>query len=568
MFSDLPKTYDEMKDWGFEQIKPYADQLMAMDITEDTVETWLIGFRELFERIEEIGQRAQVATTQDTTDEDANERYLNYNDNILPHILTIQKQLNEKLVQSGIVPDGMDIPIKKMKAEIELFCEENLPLFSKENNLATEYDRVIGAQTVEWDGEEITLSQLSPVFLEPNRERRETAWRLSYERSLQDRDELNNIWRRFLDIRKQIAKNAGMKDYRDYMWKSLKRFDYTPDDAMSFFDAIEDAVVPALERMMEKRRLAMGLDSVRPWDTSVDVQGRAALQPFKDVQILQDKSVDIFNSVDPELGNYVKIMRDESYLDLDNRKGKAPGGYCTYFPLANRPFIFMNSVGTHDDVQTMLHEAGHAFHAFSASELPYYQQMDVPMEFAEVASMAMELLAAPYLQEESGGFYTAQDAARARTEHLSELLYLWAYIAVVARFQHWIYTNIDDAYDPEKCDDAWESLWNRYIKGIDYSGLEKYKRFRWRKQLHIFQVPFYYIEYGLAQLGAVQVWANSLKDQPQALADYRKALALGGKVSLPDLFATAGAKFSTDADTLREAVNLLEKTLEDLESVQ
>jgi len=568
MFDNTPTTYDEIKDWGWDDFKPYADQLLATDITADNIDTWLTGYRQMVELIEELGQRSQVATTQDTTDEEANQRYLRFNDEILPNAMTVQNQLGKKLVDSGIVPDGMEVPLQKIKSEIELFREDNLPLISKENNLATEYDRIIGAQTVEWDGEEVTLNQLYPVFLETDRDRREKAWKLSFERRLEDRDALNDIWKRFLDIRKDIAKNAGMEDYRAYKWKQLKRFDYTPDDALAFFDAIEETVVPAVERLMDKRRQALGLDTLCPWDTQVDVEGRDPLRPFDDVQTLQDKSVDIFNTVDPQLGNYVKIMRDESYLDLDNRKGKAPGGYCTYFPLSKRPFIFMNSVGTHNDIQTMLHESGHAFHAFASGELPYAQQMDVPMEFAEVASMAMELLAAPYLSEDNGGFYSPADAARARIEHLVELPYLWAYIAVVARFQHWVYTHIDDAYDPEKCDDEWESLWDRYMKGLDYSGLEQYKRFRWRAQLHIYQVPFYYIEYGLAQLGAVQVWANSLDDQPQALADYRKALALGGTASLPDLFGTAGANFSFDTDTLRDAVNLIETTIDKLEAVE
>jgi len=569
MFENLPTTYDEIKDWRWDDFKPYADKLLAIDITDDNIDAWLTGYRQIFELIGELWQRSAVATTQDTTDEDANERYLRYNDEVLPQVMTVENQLNQKLVKSGIVLDGMEVPLQKIKADIELFREENLPLISRENNLGTEYDRLIGAQTVEWDGEEVTLAQLRPVFLEADRDRREKAFRLTFERRLQDRDALNDMWKRFLDIRKDIAKNAGMNDYREYMWKRLKRFDYTPDDALAFFDAIEEAVVPAAERIYEKRRQALGLDTLRPWDTNVDVKGRDPLRPFDDVQALQDKSVDIFNSVDPELGEYVRIMRDESYLDLDNRKGKAPGGYCTYFPLSNRPFIFMNSVGTHDDIQTMLHEAGHAFHAFSAStELPYAQQMDAPMEFAEVASMAMELLAAPYLSEDNGGFYTPADAARARIEHLAELPYLWAWVATVARFQHWVYTNIEDAYDPEKCDDEWESLFDRYMKGIDYSGLEQYKRFRWRAQLHIYQVPFYYIEYGLAQLGAVQVWANSLNNHTQTLQDYRKALKLGGAVSLPDLFETAGAKFALDTPTLQSTVDLIETTIDELEAVE
>lgn len=568
MFTTIPSSYDDIKDWRWADFKPYADQLLAQDITDDTIETWLKGYTQLNLLIDEVEQQTYVATTQDTTDEDANQRFMIYNDEILPEVMKIRNQLDKKWVASGLVPDGLDVSIRNIKGNLELYRDENLPLMSQENNLGTEYDRVLGAQTVEWDGEEITLSQLAPVFTELDRSRREEAWRLAFERRLQDRDTLNNIWTRFLDIRKTIAKNADMPDYRAYKWKELNRFDYTPDDALAFFDAIEDVVVPVVERILNKRKTQLGLDTLRPWDTSVDIQGRDPLRPFDDVQILKDKSVGIFNSIDPELGEFVRIMSDEGYLDLDNRKGKGPGGYMTYFPLSKRPFIFMNSVGLHDDVQTMLHESGHAFHGFDCSTLPYSQQCEPPMEFAEVASMAMELLAAPYLTEESGGFYSAADAARARIEHLSEIPYLWAYIAVVAGFQHWAYTHIDDAYDLDKCDEAWENLWNRFIKGIDYTGLEKYKRFRWRAQLHIYQLPFYYIEYGIAQLGAVQVWANSLNNHKQALADYRKALKLGNTATLPELFKTAGANFSFDANTLRDAVALIEKTINELEAIE
>lgn len=568
MFETLPSQYDEIKDWRWSNLAPYADQLLAQDITADTVDRWLRGYTQLSQLIDELEAQTYVATTQDTTDEEANQHFVTFNDEILPQAMKVRNQLDQKWVASGVVPEGMGVPIRNIKGDLELFREANLPLISKENNLGTEYARVMGAQTVEWDGEEITLNQLAPVFTELDRTRREQAWRLSFERRLQDRDTLNNIWTRFLDLRKAIAKNADMPDYRAYIWKKLRRFDYTPDDALAFFDAIEEAVVPAVERMMDKRKARLGLDSLRPWDTSVDTQGRDPLRPYDDVQVLKDKTVDIFNTVDPELGEYVRIMRDEGYLDLDNRKGKGPGGYCTYFPLSKRPFIFMNSVGLHSDVQTMLHESGHAFHDFSSAPLPYSQQHDMPIEFAEVASMSMELLAAPYLLEKKGGFYTPTETARARIEHLVSIPYMWAYTAVVASFQHWVYTHIEEAYDPDKCDEQWEIIWNRFIKGIDYTGLDKYKRFRWRNQLHIFVVPFYYIEYGIAQLGAVQVWAKSLDNHAQALADYRKALKLGGTVTLPELFETAGVKLAFDADTLRDAVALIERTIDELEAVE
>ncbi len=562
------RRYEDIKDWTWDDFAPLASDLLTTEVGAENIDAWLDGWTALIRLYYELGNRAFVDTTVDTTDEDAQARFQNYNDHIQPEFKRVEHQLNQKLVESGLAPPGMEIAIKRIRDGIELFREDNLPLLSAEQNLMTEYNRVIGAQTVQWEGEQLTLRQLQPVLSEPDRQRRERAWRALYERAAQDRDALNDIWTRFIDLRKEIAANAGLPDYRAYKWKELNRFDYSPADAQSFFAAIEEVVMPAYARIVEKRRKTLGLDALRPWDTQNDVSGREPLRPFSDVEALKDRTVDIFNAVDAELGGYVRLMRDEGYLDLDNRANKAPGGYCSYFPLSQRPFIFMNAVGLHGDVQTMLHEAGHAFHTFSDDHLPWAQQRDVSMEFAEVASMAMELLAAPYLTADKGGFYTAADAARARLEHLEDLLRLWCYIAVVASFQHWIYTNIDEARDPDKCDDVWESLWNRFTPVIDYSGLEAFKRFRWRMQIHIFCLPFYYIEYGLAQLGAVQVWANALRDHEQALAQYRRALTLGTTVSLPEIFETAGEKFAFDAETLRSAVELIESTIDELESLQ
>jgi oligoendopeptidase F len=273
----------------------------------------------------------------------------------------------------------------------------------------------------------------------------------------------------------------------------------------------------------------------------------------------------MFHRVDKQLGAYFDTMRQESLLDLPNRKNKAPGGYCTSFPATGRPFIFMNVVGLEDDVLTMLHEAGHAFHAFEQfNNLPYYQQMQIPMEFAEVASMSMELLAAPYLPEQEGGFYSKADTAKARIGQLEKLILFWSYMAVVDAFQHWIYENHDLARDTRNCDAKWRELYQRYIPSVDWSGLDDELMAIWYTQGHIFESPFYYIEYGLAQLGAAQVWANALKDQAKAVADYRKALALGYTVPLPQLYQTAGVKLAFDAATLGQSVELAEKTLNTL----
>jgi oligoendopeptidase F len=454
-----------------------------------------------------------------------------------------------------------------MRVEAEIYRESNLPLLNEEKKLANEYDEVIGAQTVEWEGREVTTTQLQPVYLSPDRSRREKAWRVSMERRLTDRQKLNGLWERLFDIRRRIAANADFGDYRAYRWKELLRFDYTPDDCAMFHRAIEQVVVPAARRIYEKRQIRLGLSSLRPWDLNVDPLGRQALKPYEAITELEDKVSAIFHRVDPELGEYYEIMRKKGLLDLENRKGKAPGAYCNSYDMSRLPFIFENAVGLHEDVQTLLHESGHAFHVFEEVQLPYYHQLPVGMEFAEVASMAMELLASPYLVESEGGFYSEKDAARARIEHLEESVTFWPYMAVVDAFQNWAYTHPEAATNPDNCDQQWAELYQRYMEGVDWSGLDEEMVTGWQRKLHIFEVPFYYVEYGLASLGAFQVWRNALQDQRAAVKAYRRALALGGTVPLPKLFEAAGARFAMDASMLQEAVSLAEEMIEKLEKV-
>jgi oligoendopeptidase F len=387
------------------------------------------------------------------------------------------------------------------------------------------------------------------------------AWRLAARRRLEDREKINELWKEFYASRQQLASNAGMNSYLDYRWQQMHRFDYTPADCETFRQAILEVAVPAATRVYQRRQERLGLDSLRPWDLSVDPLSRPPLRPFKDVDVLKAKTSTVFTHVDGELGQYFDIMIRENLLDLDNRKNKAPGGYCTQFPAARVPFIFMNSVGVHDNVQTLLHEGGHCFHVFESRHLPYYQQQDVGIEFAEVASMAMELLALPYIEQEYGGFYSPAEAARARAEHLEGCLLFWPYMAVVDAFQQWAYQNPLEAEKPSKCDAQWKNLWEQFIPGVDWSGLEDELVTGWHRKLHIFCYPLYYVEYGLAQLGAAQVWRNALEDQSEAVKNYRRALSLGGTEPLPELFRTAGAKFAFDASTLSAMVELLEENL-------
>ncbi|MEJ2598442.1 MAG: M3 family oligoendopeptidase [Anaerolineales bacterium] len=413
----------------------------------------------------------------------------------------------------------------------------------------------------------MTLKQLVPALQDADRAKREHVWRLGAERQLADRQAINDLWAELLALRLKIAANAGLPDYRAYRWREMLRFAYTPQDCISFHQAIEAVVVPAAERIYEKRRKRLGVERLRPWDLDLDPLGRPPLRPFQSISELERGAQRIFNHVHPQFGAYFPTMQHEGLLDLDNRKGKAPGGYCIDFPVAKRPFIFANAVGLHDDVQTLLHEGGHAFHAFESNHLPYYHQLQVPSEFAEVASMGMELLAAPYLARREGGFYSEGEAARARIEHLETSICFWPYMAVVDAFQHWVYLHPEQATDSHQCDIQWGSLWQRFMRGQDWSGLEAEMVTGWHRKLHIHQIPFYYVEYGVAQLGAMQVWRSALHDQNAAVKAYRQALSLGSTAALPDLYHTAGIKFTFDARTLEEVVRLAEETIQQLETI-
>lgn len=568
MFNSLPKTSQEFMQLPWSDIAPFYQELNRRKLTVSNVEQFLLDWTALSQLWHETYQRLYVGITVDTTDAAAERRYHAFLDEIYPSVQEAEQRLKEKFLASGLEPPGFEIPLKIMRAEADLFRQDNLPLLSQELKLAEEYEKIVGVQTVEWDGKELTLLQLQPFYQHPEREIRERAWRLAAQRQLADRQAINDIWVRAMKVRRQIAANADRPNFRAYIWQKRLRFDYTPEDCYRFHQAIEQVVVPAASRLYEKRRRRLGVERLRPWDLEVDPFNRPPLQPFKTIAELEDKTSAIFHRVDPALGEYFDIMRRENLLDLDNRKGKAPGGYCTDFLVIRRPFIFTNSVGVHDDVQTLLHEGGHAFHVFEASRLPYYQYFLFPLEFSEVASMGMELLASPYLALDHGGFYTPADAARARAENLERSLLFWAYMAVVDAFQHWAHLHPDQASDPANCDAQWAELWRRFMPGVDWSGLEQEMVTGWQRKGHIHTDPFYYVEYGLALLGAVQVWSNALEDQRAAVAAYRRALSLGYSVPLPRLFAAAGARFAMDAGALGKAVDLMLQAIEDLESQQ
>jgi len=563
MLEPLPESTADLLTWDWNQFEPLANELLARPLSAANSAEWLQDWSNWGAYLLELYNRLYLATSQDTQDFAAEQAYTRYVEQIYPASLAADQALKQKFIASGLEPAGFAVALRNLRAEMALYREQNLPLLSEEQKLCNEYDKITGVQTVLWDGEERTIAQLFTVYQETDRDRREQAWRLAAERQLYDRPALNELWARMLGVRQQLAVQTDLPDYRAYRWQQLLRFDYSPHDCHLFHEAIETEVVPVARQIYERRRQQLGVSVLRPWDLDVDVLGRAPLRPYQNITELKSRTAAIFHQVDDQLGAHFDTIVAEGLLDLENRKDKAPGGYCTDFPVVRRPFIFMNAVGVHNDVQTLLHEGGHAFHVFESHAIHLLQLLQVPMEFAEVASMSMELLASPYLAS-TGGFYSAADAARARVEHLENSLLFWPYMAVVDAFQHWAYENPAAAAEAENCDAAWTDLWQRFMPGVDWGGLEDVQATGWQRKLHIFTVPFYYVEYGLAQLGAVQVWRNALSDQAGAVARYRQALALGGSVPLRQLYQAAGARLAFDCAALAEAVSLMKSKVEEL----
>jgi len=465
MLPNLPSTPDALIAWIWPEIEPHYQDLESRPVSAANVEAWLADWSSVGERVEEMYARLAVATSVNTADKEADARMTAFLDHIYPNVMAADQRLKEKLLASGLEPDGFDLPLRNMRAEADLFREPNLPLLAEQQKLSIEYDKIFGAQTVGWDGEEVTLTRLAMTFRQPDRARREKAWRLKAERQLADRQAINELWQKFMDRRARIAANAGKPSFREYAWQQKLRFDYTPGDCKSFDKAIEEVVVPAATRIYQKRKQALALDTLRPWDLTDGWWGHPTpsadqppLKPFSTIGELKRGISAIFHHVDPVLGGYFDTLLAEGLTDLENRKNKAPGAYCTSFTSIRKPFLFVNAVGTHDDVMTTLHESGHSFHVFETAKIPYIQQLAVPMEFAEVASMGMELLASPYLRKVDGGFYSDSEAARARLEHLEGMILFWPFMAVVDSFQQWVYENPAAGANPSACDEKWAEL--------------------------------------------------------------------------------------------------------------
>jgi len=554
----VPNQID-LGDWN--QLLPLFENLRDREIhSAEDLEKWLYDLSELASCISEERALRYIGMTCHTEDSEKENAYLHFIENIDPKCQPFWHQLNEKYYnnphRANLPKDRYEVLDRNIAAEIEIYREENIPLQTEEKKKSQAYQKICGAMTVEFQGKEYTMPQMGKFLEENDRSLRKNAWEAVSNRRLRERAEIDSIYNTLVQIRHQIAQNADFKYFRDYAFLYYKRFDYTPKECEAFQQAVEEHVVPLMRQVNERRREQMGLDTLRPWDIAVDPKGRPPLRPFETSDQLCDGVERMLRHVSSDLADQFVEMRQSGDLDLDSRKGKAPGGYQYSLDERRRPFIFMNAAGLQRDVETLLHESGHAFHCLATRDEPLIDYRDSPIEFAEVASMAMELFAADAFTE----FYKPENAARAKRKHLEGILGILPWIARIDAFQHWIYTHPHHSTDERTA--QWLELDERYGSQLDWMGYENQREALWQRQLHLFVHPFYYIEYGIAQLGALQLWINFLDKPKETIDRYLKALSLGGSRPLPELFETAGAKFDFSAETINPLMNRVKEELD------
>lgn len=527
-----------------ESVSRVFDELLARqlhDLTE--LGAWLRDLSEFEAVLSEEGAWRYIRMTCDTRDEQASRRYQEFMNEVQPVVEERMDKLHRKLVAIPFVGElkepGYAVYLRGLREQVRIFRESNVPLQTELRNLAQEYSATIGAMNVEWKGELITLPKAGALLESTDRDDRETAFRLIAARRLQDREKLDGLYSRMLSVRQEVAKNAGFVNYRDYAYASLGRFDHSPEDANAFHRAVEQAVVPVVERLEQERKTALGVQQLRPWDLQVDASGEPPLRPFSDGDELLTLATAVFERLDPYFAECLTTMKAMGRLDLSSRSGKAPGGY--NYPLyeTGAPFIFMNAVGTADDVVTMLHEGGHAVHSFLTHPLPITGFKSFPSEVAELASMGMELLTMDHWDLI---YRDPEELRRAKRDQLERVLTILPWVATIDAFQHAVHLHPDWTVEQRAAE--WMRIHARFTGSVvDWTGLEEQRASLWHKQLHLFELPFYYIEYGIAQLGAVGLWLNHRADPKAAVAAYIRALKLGYTKPLPEIYAEAGVRF-------------------------
>jgi oligoendopeptidase F len=552
----LPKEF-VLTTW--ENLEPYFKNLLDREInSKSDLEQWLLDMSEAEAVISEDACWRQIKMTCDTTDKSLEEDFAFFCMEIQPKLQPYGDALNKKLVNSPFTKEldqqKFFTYLRSVKKNIDLFREANIPIQAELSVMQQQYGAIAGKMTVEVNGNEYTLQQASKFLEDKDRNLREEVYRKIQERRLQDKDAMNDLYTKLIGKRDQIAKNAGFENYRDYKFVELGRFDYTKQDCYNFHEAVKLHVLPLIEKIYQKKKAKLGLDTLRPWDTEAEPIGIEPLKPFNGAEELYKKSVDCFEKLNPFFADCLKKMKEMKHFDLESRKGKAPGGYNCPLPESGAPFIFMNAAGQMSDVTTMVHEGGHAIHSFLSHNLELSSFKEYPMEIAEVASMAMELFSMNHWES---FFDNAADLQRAKEHQLERTITIFPWIATIDKFQHWIYEN--PTHTEEERQAKWMEILNEFSTNtIDFSGLEQYRQIGWQRQLHLFEVPFYYIEYGIAQLGAIGLWMQYRQNPEQALQNYINALSLGGTKTLPALYEAAGLKFDLSPKhikTLMEFVN-------------
>lgn len=541
-------------------IERVFEQLKARDVsTVDELEQWLCDESELVAYIDAELARRYIRMTCHTDSEEARDSYLQMERDISPRVKVLRNDLDHQFLASPAV-DLLDtaryaVLVRQRRTALEIFRAENTQLQISESELQTEQQSIMGALTVQFRGEEHTLQQMARYLEDHDRTTREQCYSAVLDVRRTTWPQMDEILDQLVRLRTQMAGNAGFDSYVPYRFRQLNRFDYDAGDCQRFHAAIEQVVVPAVARLNEQRRAALGVESLRPWDLDVDIHGDQPLAPFETEEQLLEIVSEVFGQVDPRFTSEFAILRDERLLDLMSRGGKAPGGYQYTIEDVRLPFIFMNAVGLHGDVQTLLHEGGHAFHAILSRDHPLVEYRSAPIEFAETASMSMELMGL----ERIGSVYAADDAHRARKSHFEGLLRLLPWIASIDAFQHWLYTHPDHDRDGRR--QHWLEIRRRMAPDIDYSGIEDTLAYQWAGQLHLYGHPLYYVEYGIAQIAALQIWLNYRRDPSSAVEAYRSGLSLGGSLPLPELFEASGARFDLSANLLQELVSEVESVL-------
>lgn len=553
----VPASLDATR---WEALEPLYRQLLARPMKcAHCLENLLLDRSELDAAASEAEANLYINMTRRTSDPEAQSAFTAFVENVEPRLRTIAFELDRRIVGSPFVEDldqeRYGVLLRRMRVDVELFREENVALQTEVTKLDQEYSTINGAMTVEFDGRTQTLAQMARHLEETDRARREAAWRAVNERRLADADRMDDLFDRMIALRHRMALNAGFANFRDFQHRRMHRFDYAPSDCATFHASVAASCVPAMRRLHRERAAALGLAALRPWDLAVDPHGRPPLRPFSSADELVARSGRAFRRMDESLGSLFDSLGVGDCLDLESRPGKAPGGYQYQRQRSRTPFIFMNAAGLHRDVVTMVHEAGHAFHSLLSRHDPIVDYRSSPMEFAEVASTSMELLTLPYLDE----FYGPADADRARRERLEKFPTLMPWIAQIDAFQHWIY--LHPTHTREERAKEWSRLNRQFGPELDWSGLERFTERSWQRQLHLFGVPFYYIEYGIAEVGAMQVWLRSLRSEREAIDGYRNGLALGGSRPLPELFAAAGVRFDFGPDVIGSLMAETERAL-------